>query len=559
MGRIGISILLIGLINLYNIIKYGVIINIPVIEHTPISSPREGGTGGAWIVEQTGTCLTGESIIQIGINEIKIIIIMIGLIYYILPQLLNSATFASKDESLVLGGNTTTLSEVSILNIDDKKGNIEYELLVGLSILGIIFIMISKDLIMLYLGLELYNFSTYILIFYRHPSKPRMSIIYLILSSISSALLVISFLLLYKNYGTLNYESLIKLIPNSIEYFNSILLLITISIIFKLGAIPFFFWLIRLYTDLNKKILIYQLTVPKLLFFIIFNNFLYLGLSSLPDTSTTESSGLIYYFYLLFFLGLLSIVIGSIGGLFQIKDNNLLSYSSLLNIGFILFSFSILLLNLSLYYFTPSAPLNIDIILVRSYLISSIKENMWIIFQYFYIYFINLIGLFAIFKLYSILSLTTLFSQSSAPKRWANYPFFFLSFFVIILSFIGIPPFSGFFAKFYLFFTLVNNIGLEGYDYSFFNIFIFIFFTLVSSFFYFKFIFSSSISNNSTFTSTSILENKLLRYTTLPVLDLRSVEYYSLLLSFTTLFSFFFTYFLSSYLPFYSYLHTSGI
>ena len=418
--------------------------------------------------------------------------------------------------------------------------------------------MISKDLIMLYLGLELYNFSTYILIFYRHPSKPRMSIIYLILSSISSALLVISFLLLYKNYGTLNYESLIKLIPQSIENINYILLLITISIIFKLGAIPFFFWLIRLYKDLNKKILIYQLTVPKLLFFIIFNNFLYLGLESNSTTGSPE-----YIYYVLFILGFLSIVIGSIGGLFQIKDNNLLSYSSLLNIGFILFSFSILLINLSFYSFTLPVTLNmnIDLALVGSYLISSIKDNMWVIFQYFYIYFINLIGLFAIFKLSSNLSFKTLDSHNlkGVKTKWANFPFFFISFFVIILSFIGIPPFSGFFAKFYLFFTLVNNIGLEGYDYSFFNIFIFIFFTLVSSFFYFKFIFSSSISNNSTFTSTSILENKLLRYTTLPVLDLRSVEYYSLLLSFTTLFSFFFTYFLSSYLPFYSYLHTSGI
>lgn len=494
--NIGLSILIIGLINIYNIVKEGLIFNLPSNFSLSLSTtPYDGIDNNLGIKEY----LTNISIFKIDINSIKIII-FITIVLYVIFNLNNSSTiFPSIDPTYIIPKCNIEQSGI------EKRDTLEYKLLIGLGIIGLILMIISKELIILYLGLELYSFTIYVLILVKESIIIRkISIIYLILSSLASGLLLYTFSLIYNKYGSLDID-IIGLITNTLNNNNNIILyLIIIALLFKLGSVPFSFWLIRVYADLDKRILWYQLTVPKLVFFILLIKFLnvFYNFESLTNN---------YFIYILFLVSLFSLVLGSIGGLFQNRDNLLLSYSSILNIGYILLSLSLLLTS-------PEFTINIDN-----------ASNLWILYHFFIIYIINLLGLFSILILYYKSSLVFNF------RTFFSNPFFFISFLILIFSFIGIPPFSGFFSKFFLLFTLFSS--SNNYTYiSTIAIFAFLLFSFISSFFYLKFLFSSSSSPIS-FTHFQ------------PLTEVKEASFSSLLLSFVTLLTITYPFLLAYFIP----------
>lgn len=468
--NIGLSILIIGLLNIYNIIKGGSKIEI------------------------------GKEIIIIESFNIKILIFITIILSIILNYI-----YWKKD---IIQEKSRRGEEEG-----DKENILEYDLLIGFSLIGLILLTISNDLILIYLGLELYSYSIYVLILVKETILiRRISIIYLILSSLMSALILYSFALLYKYSGSLNLEFIYNIFVSSTLSFvrneenieiGYIIYLILLGFLFKLGTGPFIYWVLRVYSELSKRIFWYQLTIPKLIFFILLLKFL---------AFSHHNSSLIYTIYI---IAIISIIIGTIGGLFQKKDNMLLSYSSVLNIGY-------LLLSLSIIYILYSSAIIEQNILENS--------QLWILIQFFFVYIINLLGLFSILFLFSRSSFVFTF------KSFFTNPFFYICFIILILSFIGFPPLSGFFSKFYLFYSLFSYPNLTIISVS-----IFILSTLISSFFYFKFLFASSIdsTSNPSLDQSIILEN--------------SSKKASIILASTTLFTILYPFYFSSFYPFFNY------
>lgn len=501
LNRIGMSLLLIGILNLYNIIKYGIEINIPgqiikIGENNKIEKLWE------------------EGIIKIEENKIKILIISLIVIIIIFN------------------------TRPNIIHNNNKINTMEYELLIGLGILGIIIILLSKELITLYLGLELYSFTVYILILVKESKMiNKFSIIYLILSSLASAIILYSIAIIYNSYNVLDLDiitlmNLVHPVEENIKM--KILYLLTIGILFKLGTIPFSYWIVRLYIDLDKRILWYQLTIPKLIMFLLLIKFI----SIFYTPKFSFHSSIIYiennnnFPYFLYIIACGSIIFGTIGGLFQIRDRGILAYSSILNIGIILLSLSLIIL-----YNTNPSNYNIESIINKGFISN---PKLWIIYQYFIVYIIGLIGIFSALFLYSKSSL--IFNL----RDYYHYPFFFSSFILLIFSFIGLPPFSGFFSKFYILLTLFSTPLLTYLSYT-----IFILSTLISSFFYFKFLFSSSTS-----LMLSDKENKETYIISIPGTIKEKNEYFnihfaSLILSISTLFSLLYPFLLSYLIPLY--------
>lgn len=485
--KIGLAILIIGLLNIYNIVKGGIKLNIPDYNNSNLE------------------------LFTIDINNIKIAILVTILLSIIINSYSKSTVLPITESSINRSDPTTGGWRIS------KRESIEYELLLGLGLIGLIVMIISNETIILYLGLELYSYTIYVLILVKETLLiRRISIIYLILSSLMSALILYSFAMLYKNTGTLNIEAMYNIITGNTDsinidtnYTNKIIYLIILGFLFKLGTGPFMYWVLRVYGELDKRILWYQLIIPKFVFFILLLKFLSLIHQPMVDGyQVGEFSTISYTLYL---IAIVSIIVGAVGGLFQTRDNMLLSYSSILNIGFILLSLSIITIVYSDYS---------DL-----FLFHNILENnqLWVLIQYFIVYIVNLLGLFSVIHLYYRSS--NVFNYRS----FFQYPFFFLCFIILILSFIGIPPLSGFFSKFYLFYTLFSYPQLSTLSLS-----IFILSTLISSFFYFKFLFASSADTN----SNSIIQD----------------NYFStLLLSFSTIFTVFYPFYFSSLLPFYTF------
>ena len=127
-----------------------------------------------------------------------------------------------------------------------------------------------------FLALELYSLSVYLLVFKNEINHTRISILYFLIGSISSSLILLGFSILYSQTGSLDINYIIENLNTIIEYHDNSMgiigtgfALFLIGLLFKLGAAPFQFWVIRVYTQMDLNILLYQSIVPKIAYIFI--------------------------------------------------------------------------------------------------------------------------------------------------------------------------------------------------------------------------------------------------------------------------------------------------
>lgn len=429
-------ILLIGLINLFNIYKYG-------LTGLFLTSPAQSyGLGG---------------VVRVGEGSIAISIITIA----ILLGVINVSPYMNRPESKKEEPRTPSPTgeggEVGEKGGEGGRGERkELEVIVGLSIIGGLSILYSNELIIIYLGLELYNYSTYVLYLKRETiDSRRVSIVYIIISSILSGIILLSFLYIYKHTGTLCLEYLVAY--RGIEGPIGVLIL---ALLIKLGVIPFTSWVVRLYKSLDRVILLFQLVIPKIL--LVFLVFKFLPLYPL-DTQTIPLTPL------LLLLGTLSLVGGGLGGLYHSDIALLLAYSSFLNTGYALISLS------------PSLGL----------------DTSWVVYNFLLVYIISLLGLFSLFFLSSRTPLTPSLTLLS------KYPPLFFCMLVLVLSLIGIPPLGGFYSKVYILLSFLFSPHTYMYTLA---IGAFIAGSIISTFLYIKFLLPSSYLVPRTTTALAVSE-----------------------------------------------------
>lgn len=382
----------------------------------------------------------------------------------------------------------------NIIEKDSIIYSMEFELILGLGIIGLSFLILSNDLILFFLALELYSLSVYLLLFKNEINKARISILYFLLGSISSSFILLAFSIIYSYTGSLDLKYIIENIDVIIKYHkeDEIILLMgfalfLLGLLFKLGSAPFQFWVIRVYTQMDLKVLIYQSIIPKIAYIYIISKIL----NYFNNSNNSISS---FFLFLLFFSALLSLFIGPLGGLTHGVNQfkTIIAYSSILHVGY-------LLLGLVSNYFNENISLNL--------------------FQYLLIYAFNtfhlLLGFF--------------FLQSLYNKRSINIPILLLNFLISIFSFIGLPPFAGFYAKLNIIINCyyTNNILLQ-----IFGIIFILVSTLIALFIYLKFI-------NYLYFTKNYFNSVELNHKT----DLSSFLF-SYLLSFFSLFLFFYPFFL---------------
>lgn len=215
--------------------------------------------------------------------------------------------------------------------------------------------------------------------------------------------------------------------PSLITYTN---LLIASSLLLKRGAAPFHFWFPRVIEGLswnNRLILItWQKIAPIIL------------LSYCLNTN----------FFIIVIV--LSIFIGSLGGLNQTSLRKLIAFSSINHLGWIV-----------------AGIIN--------------RENLWIIYFIFYSFLsIAIIFMFNNFKLFNINQIFGLFNRNSIVK--------FLIF-LSLLSLGGLPPFIGFLPKWLIIESLISiNI--------FFLLTLIVTFTLITLFFYLRICYAAFLLNH---------------------------------------------------------------
>jgi len=228
---------------------------------------------------------------------------------------------------------------------------IEYFTISLLGLIGTMIMISANSLLMLYLGIELLSLSLYALIGFNKKSSlsSEAAIKYYVLGAMSSGILLFGISLIYGFTGSIAYDDiasqLINIDMDSVDYIAIIfgIIFITASLCFKFGAAPFHMWVPDIYQGSLISTTILLSTLPKIAVFIVFLKLYFIPFILLREVWSD----------ILIFVGMLSIVIGSLFALTQENIKRLLAYSAISNIGFIILSLGLISIDgihASLYY-----------------------------------------------------------------------------------------------------------------------------------------------------------------------------------------------------------------
>ena len=311
----------------------------------------------------------------------------------------------------------------------------EYFLITMFGLLGMMIMISSQNMLLLYLGIELLSLSLYSVIAFNKNSlfSSEAAVKYYILGAISSGFLLFGISLIYGLTGSLSFNEIFMHIAslnisNSMDNVKVIgllfsLIFILISLAFKFGAAPFHMWIPDVYHGSVITTTLLLSTIPKIAVFVILIKLLAVVFSGL----------FLFWSDMIIILSILSILIGNIVAISQTNIKRMLAYSTIANIGFILLGLSvgsIIAYKAAMFY-------------TLTYVITTIAA----------------FGLISqlIYKKKPVENISDLSGLNTSK------PFLAFLLMVILLSYIGIPPLLGFHAKLFIIQSLVesNNILLS--------------------------------------------------------------------------------------------------
>jgi len=295
----------------------------------------------------------------------------------------------------------------------------EYPLLLLFSVLGMFFMISSNDLMSFYLGLELQSLALYILasIDRDNLKSNESGIKYFVLSALSSGLLLYGCSLLYGFTGSTNFEeiNLRMELKNTGAIFAMVFILVGLA--FKVSAVPFHMWTPDVYQGSPSSVTSFFSVVPKVAGIAILIRFVQIPFEQLIDQWKN----------ILVFMALASMILGAIAAIGQTNIKRLIAYSSIGHIGYALAGIS----TGTITGYTSSV-------------------------AYITIYVIMNLGVFGcIFLMKKDGKYCEDIKDLAGISR--QNPLLAISFLIIMFSLAGIPPLAGFFAKFYIFMSVIES------------------------------------------------------------------------------------------------------
>ena len=300
-----------------------------------------------------------------------------------------------------------------------KIFQIEYSILILCSILGMMVMISSNDLMVFYIGLELQSLALYVLASFNKDQlkSSEAGLKYFVLSALSSGILLYGCSLLYGFSGSTNFLIISENI-NSMEYGLTFgIVFILVGLAFKISAVPFHMWAPDVYEGSPTSVTLFFAIVPKIAALTVFIRFLYLPFFNVINE----------WQIIIIFLSIASMVFGAIAAIGQKNLKRLIAYSSIGHMGYALAGLSV-----------------------------GTNEGIQSSVSYISIYLIMNLGLFS-----------CLFMMKRNNKYYENiddlsglsknHPLISFSLLIILFSLAGIPPMAGFFAKFYVFVSVIKQ------------------------------------------------------------------------------------------------------
>jgi NADH-quinone oxidoreductase subunit N len=209
----------------------------------------------------------------------------------------------------------------------------EYYVLGLLSLLGMMVLASSYDMVTLFMGLEIMSLALYAMIAMQKDSGYAIesAMKYFVLGAMATGLLLYGMTLIYGNVGSLQFATIYQTLANSEQslVISLGLVFILVGLAFKFGAAPFHNWVPDVYHGSPTGITLFLSAAPKIAAFALMFRLLIEGLEA----------ALMQWQSILIILAVLSLVIGNVIAIAQTNLKRMLAYSTISHMGFIILGF----------------------------------------------------------------------------------------------------------------------------------------------------------------------------------------------------------------------------
>jgi len=257
----------------------------------------------------------------------------------------------------LIGAALSILLSIKYLDIEGEQRG-EYYGLILFSVIGMMFMASSVDLLALFISLELMAVSVYILVGYfrRDKKSNEASMKYFLLGAFSSGVLLYGISMIYGLTGSTNLAKIAAALPVvASTNFNPFgaqvppdmrylvlmsMILMAAGMFFKVAAVPFHMWAPDAYEGAPTSITAFMSVGVKAASFAMFGRLFLYGLpdlrGSMAGDAATNIPTLPGWAVLLGIVSAITIVWGNLGALTQNNTKRLLAYSSVSHAGYTL-------------------------------------------------------------------------------------------------------------------------------------------------------------------------------------------------------------------------------
>lgn len=309
----------------------------------------------------------------------------------------------------------------------------EFVLLILVATVGMMFLVGSQDLLVIFISLELLSLSLYILTAFdkSHAQSSEAALKYFLFGGMSAAFLLFGFSLLYGFANSTSLPDIASAIRASYARSPRLNPLVAIAIIttvigfgFKVAAFPFHFWAPDAYQAAPAPGAGFIASSSKVASFFIFFELLAVGFAG-AEGSARWLHPVPGWVAVLAIVAVLSMVVGNLVAIVQSSVRRLLAYSAIAHAGYILLA-----------------------------LVAHTQQSLAALLYYVITYALATLGAFGV---------VAAVEQRTGGDRLSDFagfsrrePVISACMFVFLLSLAGIPPLAGFFGKFYLFAAVLD-------------------------------------------------------------------------------------------------------
>ena len=310
----------------------------------------------------------------------------------------------------------------------------EYLALVLLAAVGLMLLVGSEELLMIFIGLELLGLSLYVMAAFDKTDvrSAEAGLKYFLFGSTSSAFTLFGISLIYGVTGTTALASIAtKLSSMSVQPLFAVAIVMTlIGFAFKIAAAPFHLWAPDAYQGAPVPSAAFIASGSKVASFVVLGKIVLVGFAPVHGSAGWHAM-VAGWSPVLAALAALSIVIGNLLALAQANVRRLLAYSAVAHTGYTLIGF-----------------------------VAGDRDGFSAALFYITVYAVTLVGAFGV---------VSVVRRETGGDDYANFsglvsrsPLLAGCMAIFMLSLAGIPPLAGFFGKFYLFSVALHAVGNQG-------------------------------------------------------------------------------------------------